>query len=173
MPVSCRNIYDTTIVNNYQYDTIIINNYVYDTVIINNYSHDTVNNYFYDTVIISHYYHDTVIVNNYVYDTIYLYKYLHDTIFIHDTIYVDSNGMEDVQTVEARIFQRDGQIVVELDEGSESLDVQVYDVVGRLLATRLGEGVHGGTPLRFDVPATGVYLVRIGDRAARKVVVVR
>ena len=175
------NIFDTTIVNNYQYDTIIINNYVYDTVIINNYTHDTVNNYyhdtvnnyFYDTVVISHYYHDTVIINNYVYDTIYLYKYLHDTIYIHDTIYVDSNDVEDVKTVEARIFQRDGQIVVELDEGSESLDVQVYDAVGRLLATRQGVGIHGGTPLHFDVPAAGAYLVRIGNHPARRIVIVR
>ncbi len=109
---------------------------------------------------------DTSIVGYFAYE-------FHDTVYIHDTIYVDPNGIEDVQTVEARIFQRDGQIVVELDEGSESLDVQVYDVVGRLLATRQGEDVHGGTPLRFDVPASGVYLVRIGDRAARKVVVVR
>jgi len=62
---------------------------------------------------------------------------------------------------------------VELDEGSRALDVRVYDAVGRLLATRQGDGLHGDTPLRFDVPAAGVYLVRIGDRPARRVVVIR
>ena len=109
---------------------------------------------------------DTNIVGYFAYE-------FHDTVYIHDTIYVDPNGIEDVQTVEARIYQREGQIVVEMEDGSEPLDVRVYDAVGRLLATRQGAGVHGGTPLRFDVPTTGVYLVRIGDGMARRVVVVR
>ena len=99
--------------------------------------------------------------------------FFHDTIYFHDTVYIDQNGIENVQTTEARIYQRDGQIVVELDEGSESLDVQVYDAVGRLLATRQGAGVHGGTPLHFDVPAAGAYLVRIGNHPARRIVIVR
>ena len=69
--------------------------------------------------------------------------------------------------------------MVELEGGSEALDVRVYDAVGRLLATRNSVGVHGsagvygGTPLRFDIPTAGVYLVRIGDWPARKVVVMR
>lgn len=68
------------------------------------------------------------------------------------------------------VYADGGKIVV---TGAEGEDVCLYDMMGHLLATRLGEGVHGGTPLRFDVPASGVYLVRIGDRAARKVAVVR
>ena len=90
-----------------------------------------------------------------------------------DTVYVDQNGIEEVPTVEARIYQRDGQIVVEIEDGSEPLDVRVYDAVGRLLATRQGTGVHGDTPLHFDVPAAGAYLVRIGNHPARRIVIVR
>ena len=44
--------------------------------------------------------------------------------------------------------------------------------VGRLLVARREEA-HGNAPLRFDVPASGVYLVKIGTLAARKVVVMR
>lgn len=99
--------------------------------------------------------------------------FFHDTIYFHDTVYIDLNGIENVQTTEARIYQRDGQIVVEIEDGSEPLDVRVYDAVGRLLSTRQSTGVHGVTPLRFDVPAAGAYLVRIGDHPARRVVIVR
>ena len=93
--------------------------------------------------------------------------FFHDTIYFHDTVYIDLNGIENVQTTEARIYQRDGQIVVEIEDGSGPLDVRVYDAVGRLLSTRQGEGI------RFDVPAAGAYLVCIGDHPARRVVIVR
>ena len=36
-----------------------------------------------------------------------------------------------------------------------------------------GEGVHGSTPLRLDVPASGTYLIKVGNYTVRKVVVVR
>ena len=57
--------------------------------------------------------------------------------------------------------------------GVEGEEVCLYDMMGRLLATRQGAGVHGGTPLRFDVPAAGAYLVRIGNHPARRIVIVR
>ena len=165
-------VHDT--VTNIVHDTVT--NIVHDTVstivhdTVTTIVHDTVTNTIRDTLIVTDI--DTVVVNNY--DTIYIdYTdtiFIYDTVYIHDTVYV---GIDDIQTVEARIYQREGQIVVELDEGSEPLDVRVYDAVGRLLATRNSEGVHGGTPLRFDIPTAGVYLVRIGDRPARKVVVMR
>ena len=176
------NIYDTTINNHYQYDTVIVNNYVYDTVIVNhyyydttivnyydtvnNYYYDTINRYYYDTVIITNTYHDTVIVNNYVYDTIYLNRYIFDTVYIHDTVFVDPTGIDDIETISAKIYQRNGQVVV---EGAEGNTVTLYDVNGRVLATKQDYDM----PLKFDVPATGTYMIKIGSAPARRVVVIR
>ena len=179
-------MYDTTIVNNYQYDTsiynhfqydttllfdtIIINIYNFDTSIYNTYQYDTiiVNNYYYDTVFVTNYYHDTIIVNNYIYDTIYLNRYIFDTVYIHDTIFVPSgqDGIDEVDAINAKIYQRDGQIVV---EGAESNTVWLYDVNGRILATKQDDYA----PLHFDVPVSGTYLVKIGNHPARRVVVIR
>ena len=75
-------------------------------------------------------------------------------------------GIEETAEEGVKLYQRNGQIVVEGAEGSR---VMVYDVYGRLLATKLDDGGL----LRFDAPASGVYLVRVGDAPARKVAVVR
>ena len=160
------NIYDTVINSYYQYDTTIVN--IYDTVINNYYQYDTtmVNNQYYDTVFVTNYYHDTVIVNNYVYDTIYLNRYIFDTVYIHDTVFIDQTGIDGVETVNAKIYQRDGRIVV---EGADGNMVTLYDVTGRILATKQDDG----TPLRFDAPASGTYMIKIGNYQARKVVVIR
>ena len=45
----------------------------------------------------------------------------------------------------------------------------LYDALGRVLATKKDDY----SLLRFDVPAAGTYLIRIGDAPARRVVVVR
>lgn len=47
--------------------------------------------------------------------------------------------------------------------------VWLYDMGGRLLATRQDE--HA--PLHFDIPASGAYLVKVGNYAARRIVVIR
>ena len=75
-------------------------------------------------------------------------------------------GIEETTEEGAKIYQSNGQIVVEGAEGSR---VMVYDVYGRVLAVKRDDG----GVLRFDVPAAGVYLVRVGDAPARKVAVVR
>ena len=179
-------MYDTTIVNNYQYDTSIYNHFqfdttlVFDTIIINIYNFDTsiyntyqydttiVNYYYYDTVVITHIYHDTVMVNNYIYDTIYLNRYIFDTIYIHDTVFVPSGqeGIGGVDAINAKIFQRDGQIIV---DGAEGNQVWLYDINGRVLATRQDDY----SSIHFDVPASGTYMIKIGNHPARKVVVIR
>jgi len=96
-------------------------------------------------------------------DTLYIDRIVHDTVYIYDTVYV---GVDDVQTVNYMLYQQGGQIVV---EGAEGSPVTVYDAVGRLLATR--RDTYG--PVRFDAPAAGTYLVRVGSAAARRIVVVR
>ena len=77
----------------------------------------------------------------------------------------EEEGIEEAAEEGAKLYQSNGQIVVEGAEGSR---VMVYDVYGRVLATRHDDGGL----LRFDVPAAGVYLVRVGDAPARRVAVV-
>lgn len=153
-------IHDTTYINNYIHDTAYLTQYVHDTAFIYQYIHDTIFSY------VNHYIRDTTFVNNYIYDTIYLYRYIYDTIYIHDTIYLGGEGLEDIALLNARIYQRNGMIVV---EGAEGNPVYLYDVVGRLLATRR-ETVQ---EVLLDVPASGAYLVKIGDAPARRIVVRR
>ena len=59
-----------------------------------------------------------------------------------------------------------GQIGV---EGAEGYTVCLYDVVGRLLATKR----ETAQEVLLDVPASGAYLVKIGDAPARRIVVRR
>ncbi len=134
-----------------------------------------------DTTVYNITYLDTTIVDSTLvpvtdtlYDTIYLTEYFHDTIVIHDTVFV---GIDEVEAISAKIYQRDGRIVVE-SEGAVS--VRVFDVTGRMLTHSSAlKGIYAnvegefGTCSIFDVPATGVYLVKIGDAPARRIVVVR
>ena len=154
-------IHDTTYINNYIHDTVHLTEYVHDTAFIYQYIHDTIVNY------VNHYIHDTTYINNYIYDTIYLYRYIYDTVYIHDTIYIqEGEGIDNITLLNAKIYQRNGQIVV---EGAEGYPVYLYDVVGRLLATRR----EAAQEVLLDVPASGAYLVKIGDAPARRIVVRR
>lgn len=76
----------------------------------------------------------------------------------------DSVGVGNVEALNVRVYANKGQIVIEDAEGN---DVTLYDLTGRILATRRDEWQM----LRFDVPASGVYLVKVGDHTVRKVVV--
>ena len=96
-------------------------------------------------------------------DTVRLTEYIHDTIYIHDTVYV---GIDGVDALDAKIYSNGWQIVV---ENAEQNTVTLLDINGRALATKQDYG----SPLRFDVPATGTYMVKIGRHAARKIVVLR
>lgn len=102
-----------------------------------------------------------------VYDTLYVHDtvplYIYDTVYIHDTVYV---GVNDVQTVNVKMYAIDGQIVV---EGSDGMAVMLYDAVGRLLATRN----DGLSMQRFNVPTSGAYMVKVGKYPAQRVVVVK
>lgn len=118
--------------------------------------------FFSDTI----YVHDTI----YLHDTVYLYNTIyvaHDTVYIYDTVYVGGEGVDEVQMYGCQINQHNGCIVV---EGAGAIQVKVYDAAGRELngVRRLGAG-----KLEWPVPSSGVYLVRIGDRAARRVLVIK
>ena len=82
----------------------------------------------------------------------------------------DEEGHDDGgQGVEDRpaVAEEDG--AADAHEGAEGVKVSIYDVLGRLWATKQEEGDF----VRFDAPATGTYLVRIGNLPARKIVVIR
>lgn len=114
---------------------------------------------------------DTVTIVRYVTDTLMLHDTVHsvDTIIIHDTVYVHDTvcpTLNDVSVsvvLDAKVYSVGRQIVV---EGADAA-VAIYDVHGRCLIRRRNE--HG--IMRFNVSAAGVYMVRIGDGAAHKIVV--
>ena len=81
--------------------------------------------------------------------------------------FAETVGVEDVADGEGvRVWSYDGRIHV---VGAEGMNVNVYDILGRRINGK--RKVESGK-LELAVPA-GVYLVRIGDLPARKVVVIR
>ena len=97
----------------------------------------------------------------------YTFAVLQDTVLTAFFVVEGSqNGIDGVDTIAANIYVTNGQIVV---EGAEGYPVYLYDVVGRLLATRR----ETAQEVLLDVPASGAYLVKIGDAPARRVVVRR
>lgn len=167
-------IHDTTFVNNYIHDTMIqfVNQYVHDTTFVNNYVHDTVRmtTQMFDTTIVNIYQFDTAIYNTYHFDTLIINNHYYDTVYItthhYDTIYITQEGIGGVDAINAKVYSSRGQIVV---EGADGNMVTLYDVTGRILATKQDNYL----PLRFDAPASGTYMIKIGNYPARKVVVIR
>ena len=181
-------VHDTTYVNVYVHDTTFVPYPVHDTIVMTDTVtlteyvpvHDTTYISMTDTLTVTQY--DTIIntvfdtIDNFIYDTLtitdtlWLTQYdtlwLHDTIIIHDTIYITQEGIDGVDALNAKVYSCQGQIVV---EGVDGNTVWLYDINGRILANRRDDF----TPMRFDAPASGTYLIKIGNHAARKVVVIR
>ena len=161
-------VHDTTVIT----DTVTMTEYVpvhdttyidiHDTTYINVSVHDTT--FVTDTMIVTQF--DTMTVT----DTMWLTQtdtlWLHDTIIIHDTVYITQEGIDGADALNAKVYSSRGQIVV---EGADGNTVWLYDVNGRVLATKQDYG----TAIRFDIPASGTYMIKIGNHTARKVVVVR
>ena len=78
----------------------------------------------------------------------------------------EDESIEESADEKVKLYQRNGQILV---EGAEGYPVYLYDVVGRLLATKR----ETAQEVLLDVPASGAYLVKIGDAPARRIVVRR
>lgn len=167
-------IHDTTFINNYIHDTMIqyVNHYIHDTTFVNNYVHDTIRmtTQMFDTTIVNVYHFDTAIYNTYHFDTLIVNNHYYDTVYItthhYDTIYITEQGIGDVDGINAKVYSSNGQVVV---EGANGNMVTLYDVNGRVLATKQDDF----TPLRFDAPVSGTYMIKIGAYPARKVVVIR
>ncbi len=157
-------VHDTTLVPYAVHDTTI----VHDTTLVPYAVHDTTYITIHDTTLVPYTMHDTTYIT--IHDTTVVYQtdtlWLTDTVYIHDTVYITEEGIGDVEAINAKVYSSQGQVVV---EGAEGHPVTLIDAVGRQLATKREEYM----PVRFDVPTSGTYLVKVGDYPARRVVVIR
>ena len=71
-----------------------------------------------------------------------------------------------METSDYIVTSTEGKIIV---SGAENMDVLVYDVNGRCVARQ----DNAGAMVEFTVPSAGVYLVKAGNTAAKRVVVIR
>ena len=95
-----------------------------------------------------------------------------------------TEGIEDIDAANIKVYADDGRIVVE----GITDEVRVYDMMGRMITH--SSGTHASTTatrrspssnleeeqngrLLFNVPTSGVYLIKVGILPAKKVVVVR
>ncbi len=148
-------VHDTTYIT--MTDTLV----VHDTTIVDNYIHDTT--FVYDTTLVT----DTIWLTEYLHDTVYLPQYIYDTVYIHDTVYV---SIDEVDMLDAKIYARNGQIVVESGDGMPLPEVRVFDALGRMTQAIKQSDIH---TISFTVQASGTYLVKIGNHPARRIVVIR
>lgn len=149
--------YSFTLTNNLQLIAVFMPT---DTVLV----HDTT--YIHDTTIVDNWIYDTTIIVDTLWLTLYDTLWLHDTVIVHDTIYITQEGIGDVAEANIKLYQRNGRIVV---DGAAGREVYMYDINGRLLATKQ----ENCDRLLLDVPASGAYLIKVGNLSARKVVVIR
>lgn len=81
-------------------------------------------------------------------------------------VFQPKTGIEDVEGVSAKVFSVDNRIVV---KGAENLNVYVYDVNGRAVCRQ----ANAAETVEFTMSNSGVYLVKVGNAPAKRVVVVR
>ena len=81
-------------------------------------------------------------------------------------VFAEGVGIDDVDMSNVKIYSSESTIYV---NGAEGQQLFLFDVNGRMLSQtdKAGENVE------FRVANTGVYLVKVGDAAAKRVVVVR
>lgn len=78
----------------------------------------------------------------------------------------DPTGIEDAEDANVAIYSADSKIIV---KGAENMDIYVYDVNGRVVRTQ----ANATETVEFTMNTTGVYLVKVGNAPAKRVVVVR
>ena len=77
---------------------------------------------------------------------------------------VETIGIDEVEDETVIIYAESNRIIV---RGAENKTVRVFDVVGRLVAQRTAAGVEEV----FNMPNTGIYLIKVDNAPARRVVV--
>ncbi len=81
-------------------------------------------------------------------------------------VFEQAVGIDDVNASNITIFSTNNNIIV---RGAAQQTIRVYDLVGRLVAQRTGSDIEE----TIAMPASGVYLVQVGNETARRVVVRR
>lgn len=81
-------------------------------------------------------------------------------------IFEDCDGIDDNDDDNTvNVYAQNGCIIIASDGQSTPQESYVYSIDGRLVAR--------GYKTAFNVPASGVYIVRVGNQATRKVVVIK
>lgn len=81
-------------------------------------------------------------------------------------VFVVKTGIEDVEADNVNIYSTDNVIVV---RGAEGKQVVLFDVNGRMLSRE----ARAAERVEFRVTNSGVYLVKVANAAAKRVVVIR
>ncbi|MBR6049100.1 MAG: choice-of-anchor J domain-containing protein [Bacteroidales bacterium] len=79
---------------------------------------------------------------------------------------VDNTGIEDANMANVSIYSTDNKIVV---RGAEGQSIYVFDLNGRVMAREN----NAAESVEFRMQTTGVYLVKVGTAAAKRVVLMR
>ena len=95
----------------------------------------------------------------------------HYTFVITENAHVVANfvevvGIDDADASEVEVYAVGSRIHVRGAEGSQ---VRVFDAVGRQVASQQAQS----SDIEIDLPATGVYMVQVGQMSAKRVVVMR
>ena len=86
------------------------------------------------------------------------------TVTLHLTIEENGEGIDDVEVANVKIYGKGGKIVI---AGTIDENIYVYDIMGRMLAKTAATD----SETTIAVPSMGVYMVKIGNAPAQKVVV--
>lgn len=84
----------------------------------------------------------------------------------YTAIFADALSVDPADPNFVKVYAAGEQVVV---EGAEGQSVALCDMAGRVLSSMQA----GVSPVRFNVPSAGSYLVKVGQSTARKVVVVK
>ncbi len=188
-------IHDTTIVNNYIHDTAYVDVYIHDTTFVEVLVHDTLTiteelNWYVLNVVSGdaarglvagngRFPENTeveiaaipIIGSRFVQwqdgntDNPRRVSVENDMSFVA-TFDVAEVGVTDVETMLYSIYAQDGRIVV---ENASDAQIRIFDTLGRCISTNKSKEY---TRI-FNMPASGVYMVQVGNTPAQKVVVVR
>ena len=173
-------LHDTLYIDYYHTDTIVLPDthylpvYITDTIWPDSVVHDTLRFTRYDTIYVDRIVIDTIIFTRYdtiisvetVYDTLRftdtVTRFVVDTLILHDTIYLtDSASLGLDQTSESRFALRAvGNILVV--DNPDCQPLWVYDTAWRLVVAS-----RGRSHVELQLPAAGVYIVRVGDNIKR------
>ncbi len=85
-------------------------------------------------------------------------------------LFAPNNGIGDVDMTDVSVYSSDSRIFVRGAEGYDVYvyDVYVYDVNGRMMDRRL----NAPDLIEFHLSFSGVYLVKVGNAPARRVVLI-